>query len=192
MEHVLVSWFTNLCTSCVHFLRDTGITIKRLIFFFLHLILSACSNWHDFPFQLLDLATPSRTCGQKNFLYRGNEKLTRIQKCHEEDIGFSAECSWYWANNVACSQKNCAFIYIQSLMTNRVADFKVGPHSITSATCSEASCDAGPTYHFVKVSVCVLTLTLSRFHSYISCDHTHTFFNLLSHINRVWAQIVVG
>jgi len=140
----------NLSTSCVHCLR--GYHETNSFFSFIPSFLSACSNWHDFPFQLLDLATPSRTCGQKNIFYQGDEFLTRVQKCHEEDIGFSAECSWHWANNVACSKKNCAFIYIQSLMTNRVADFKVGPNSITSATCSEASCEAGPTYHFVKVS----------------------------------------
>ena len=81
---------------------------------------------------------------------KGEEFLKRVQKCIEDDIGFTAECSWEWANNVACSKKNCAFIYMQSLMTNQVANFKVGPKTITSATCSESACEAGPDYHFVK------------------------------------------
>ena len=108
-----------------------------------------CSNWHDLPFQLIDLAIPSRTCGQKNFLLRGEAFLTGVQKCHEEDIGFSPDCSWNWANNVECSRKNCAFIFMQSLMTNKVANFKVGPKTITSATCSESACESGPDYWFV-------------------------------------------
>ena len=35
-------------------------------------------------------------------------------------------------------------------MTNSVGNFKVGPKTITSATCSEASCEAGPGFEFVR------------------------------------------
>ena len=111
---------------------------------FLHIIACHLRNCK------LDLATPSRTCGQKNFLARGDEFIERVQKCHEEDIGFSPQCSFYWAHNVACSKKNCAFIYMQSLMTNQVANFKVNANTITSATCSESACEAGPDGYFVK------------------------------------------
>jgi len=34
-------------------------------------------------------------------------------------------------------------------MTNQVGNFKVGPNTITSATCSEASCEAGNPGNFV-------------------------------------------
>lgn len=101
----------------------------------------------------MDLATPGRTCGQRNFflkLANPNKYIERVQKCIEEDIGFSPQCSWYWANNVKCSTKNCAFIYLQSLMTNQVANFEVDANTITSATCSESACEAGPDYYFVK------------------------------------------
>ena len=81
---------------------------------------------------------------------RGDEFIERVQKCHEEDIGFSPQCSFYWAHNVACSKKNCAFIYMQSLMTNQVANFKVNANTITSATCSESACEAGPDGYFVQ------------------------------------------
>ena len=68
----------------------------------------------------LDLATPARTCGQKN-LFNG---VPAIQQCIEKDIGFSPDCAYHWARSVSCSRKFCAFIYMQSLMINQVGNFK--------------------------------------------------------------------
>jgi hypothetical protein len=76
--------------------------------------------------------------------------LTCFDSSLTEDIGFSSDCAYAWAQSVDCSTKNCAFIYIQSLMTNGVGNFEVSSKSHTSATCSEASCEAGPDYYFVK------------------------------------------
>mmetsp|Transcript_12309 Transcript_12309/g.26743 ORF Transcript_12309/g.26743 Transcript_12309/m.26743 type:complete len:728 (+) Transcript_12309:260-2443(+) len=108
-----------------------------------------CSNWNDFPLQQTDLATPARTCGQKNIFRQGNNFLTHTQDCIQRDIGFTSGCAWPWAQSVDCSKKHCAFIYLQSQMTNQVGNFHVGPNTITSATCSEASCEAGNPGSFV-------------------------------------------
>lgn len=104
-----------------------------------------CSNWKDFPLQCKDLATPARTCGQKHLM----GGIPETQACIIRDIGFSEDCALDWAKNIVCTRKHCAFIYIQSLMTNQVGNFKVGPRTITSATCSEASCEAGNPGDFV-------------------------------------------
>jgi hypothetical protein len=51
-----------------------------------------------------------------------------------------------------CIHSFCAFIFLQSAITNRIANFEVSPDSITSAQCSEASCEAGNPGPFVACS----------------------------------------
>jgi len=46
--------------------------------------------------------------------------------------------------------RHCGFIFMQSQITNEVVNFKVGPNTITSATCSEANCEAGNPGNFVE------------------------------------------
>lgn len=71
-----------------------------------------------------------------------------MQECLESPIiggthGFTEQCAKCWADDIVCTKKHCVFIYLQSRMTKKVGNFKVGPNDITSATCEEANCEAG-------------------------------------------------
>ena len=44
------------------------------------------------------------------------------------------------------------FIAIQSMITNRMGNFAVGPNSITAATCNEAQCEQGNPGRFADLS----------------------------------------
>mmetsp|Transcript_33653 Transcript_33653/g.57209 ORF Transcript_33653/g.57209 Transcript_33653/m.57209 type:complete len:122 (-) Transcript_33653:35-400(-) len=70
----------------------------------------------------------------------------------EEDIGWTEPCAFCWAEDIVCTQKFCTFIYLQSIFTNEIANFEVGPDTITSATCEEANCEAGNPGDFVDCS----------------------------------------
>ena len=40
--------------------------------------------------------------------------------------GFTEQCANCWAEDIVCSKKFCVFLYLQSKMTNKVGNFKVG------------------------------------------------------------------
>lgn len=42
-------------------------------------------------------------------------------------------------DDILCTKKYCAFIYLQSIMIDTVSDFRVGKDTITSAACEEVS-----------------------------------------------------
>eukprot|EP00804_Cyclotella_cryptica_P000041 CCRYP_013714-RA/>CCRYP_013714-RA protein AED:0.06 eAED:0.06 QI:468/1/1/1/0.85/0.75/8/1701/607 len=112
-----------------------------------------CSNWIDLELQWStrnSLAQQSQKCGIKT-LGRG---IHALQECLESPMiggthGFTTECAKCWAEDIFCTKSFCIFIYLQTRMTNQVGNFKVGPDSITSATCEEANCEAGNPGHFV-------------------------------------------
>ena len=58
----------------------------------------------------------------------------------------------YFSCLILYTHSFCAFIFLQSAITNRIANFEVSPDSITSAQCSEASCEAGNPGAFVVCS----------------------------------------
>ena len=70
--------------------------------------------------------------------------LEDTQYCNENRIGFTEECSTCWTVDQMCAKKKCLFIFLQSVFTNQVNNFNVGPNDITSATCDEALC--GPDF----------------------------------------------
>ncbi|KAL7461511.1 hypothetical protein ACHAXS_001929, partial [Conticribra weissflogii] len=107
-----------------------------------------CSNWNDLELQYStrnNLAEQAQECGLKT-MFQG---VTALQLCLETDIGWTHECARCWAEDIVCTKKHCMFIYLQSQITNQVGNFKVSEDSITSATCEEAYCEAGPAGYFV-------------------------------------------
>ena len=110
-----------------------------------------CSTWNDLELQWTTrhtLAEQSQECGRKT-MFGGVDDLSQ---CLSTDIGFTHNCATCWAEDINCSKKYCIFIYLQSLMTNELGNFEVGPTTITSATCEEANCEAGNPGDFVECS----------------------------------------
>ena len=67
-----------------------------------------------------------------------------VQTCNEESIGFTEECALCWTEDEYCARNNCMFLFLQSVFTNQMNNFNVGPDDITPATCDEALC--GPEF----------------------------------------------
>jgi hypothetical protein len=61
-----------------------------------------------------------------------------------DDIGFTYDCAWCWTVDELCAARNCVFIYLQSVLLNKVGNFQVGMEHITAASCDEALC--GPEF----------------------------------------------
>ena len=110
-----------------------------------------CSGWSDLELQYStrhDLAERAQACATKE-MFKGKEAL---QQCLVTDIGWTWDCAGCWADSIKCSSQHCIFIYLQSLWINAAGDFDVSPDEITSATCSEANCEAGNPGDFVACS----------------------------------------
>mmetsp|Transcript_20869 Transcript_20869/g.47195 ORF Transcript_20869/g.47195 Transcript_20869/m.47195 type:complete len:756 (+) Transcript_20869:373-2640(+) len=110
-----------------------------------------CSGWSDLELQYStrhDLAERAQACATKE-MFKGKEAL---QQCLVNDIGWTWKCAGCWADSIKCSSQHCIFIYLQSLWINAAGDFDVSPDQITSATCSEANCEAGNPGDFVACS----------------------------------------
>jgi len=104
----------------------------------------ACSNWNDLSLQWTTrtyLANLGQKC-TKESLFGGTDE--DVQKCNEEEIGFTEECSSCWTVDQLCAKTQCVFIYLQALIVNQVSNFNVDPDDITTATCDEALC--GPEF----------------------------------------------
>eukprot|EP00531_Pseudo-nitzschia_arenysensis_P009557 CAMPEP_0116128384 /NCGR_PEP_ID=MMETSP0329-20121206/7333_1 /TAXON_ID=697910 /ORGANISM="Pseudo-nitzschia arenysensis, Strain B593" /LENGTH=697 /DNA_ID=CAMNT_0003622523 /DNA_START=139 /DNA_END=2229 /DNA_ORIENTATION=+ len=104
---------------------------------------AACSNWNDLSLQWTTrdfLAKKAKKCLTKNLF--GTEE--DVQKCNQESIGFTEQCSECWTTDQFCARSNCMFLYLQSILTNQLNNFNVGPDDITVATCDEALC--GPDF----------------------------------------------
>eukprot|EP00808_Paulinella_micropora_P007491 g56426.t1 len=104
---------------------------------------AACSDWHNLRLQWTTrafLARESKKCATKA-LFGGPEAT---QACLEAPpLNFGPECASCWTTDILCTKKNCIWIYLQSTLINAAGDFKVGPESITSASCEEAFCEVG-------------------------------------------------
>ena len=105
---------------------------------------SACSNYHNLRLQYTtrkSLAADAQICAKKS-LYLGRDA---VHQCLEQSptIGFQGECATCWTDDIYCARNNCAFIFLQSTLINKVSNFEVGPNDITAATCEEANCELG-------------------------------------------------
>lgn len=104
----------------------------------------ACSSWQNLRVQYstrLTLASLSHNCAQDSLFGGGADAITECLM--EPEIGFDKECAVCWMEDIVCTVRNCAFIYLQSQMINNVGNFRVGPDDITSASCEEAHCEVG-------------------------------------------------
>jgi hypothetical protein len=113
---------------------------------------AACSDWHNLRLEYTTrhyLAQESQRCAKKS-LFGAADSVTR---CLEQPpVGFQGQCAVCWTEDILCTKKYCSLIYIQSLIINTMANFQVGPDTITSATCEEAHCEAGNPGDFVYCS----------------------------------------
>ena len=104
----------------------------------------ACSSWQNLIIQhstRLTINEHASSCA-KDALFGGGEDA--ITEClMKPEIGFGEDCAICWMEDIVCTTKNCALIFLQSQMINNVGNFAVGPHDITSATCEEAHCEVG-------------------------------------------------
>jgi hypothetical protein len=103
----------------------------------------ACSTWENLIIEYTTrniMAALANKCAMRG-LIGGQDGIT---KCiMEPPIGLTGQCAVCWAEDIVCTKKNCAFIFLQSQITNNVANFAVGPDDITSASCEEAHCEVG-------------------------------------------------
>jgi len=101
----------------------------------------ACSNWHDLRLEFTTrtmLASASAACARKSLYGGRGAVLTCLQ---EEPIGFHEECAVCWTDDILCSKHHCSFLFLQSTLINKMANFEVSADDITSATCEEAMCE---------------------------------------------------
>jgi hypothetical protein len=103
----------------------------------------ACSSWENLIVEYTtrdNMAALANKCAMKGLL-GGIEGIT---KCIERPpIAFTGQCAVCWAEDIVCTKQHCSFIFLQSQITNNVANFAVGPDEITSASCEEAHCEVG-------------------------------------------------
>jgi hypothetical protein len=103
----------------------------------------ACSTWENLIIEYTTrntMAALANKCAMRG-LIGGQDEIT--QCIMEPPIGFTGQCAVCWAEDIVCTKKFCAFIFLQSQITNNVANFAVGPDDITSASCEEAHCEVG-------------------------------------------------
>lgn len=100
-----------------------------------------CSNWHNLRLEYTtraELAKTSAACARKSLWGGGDAVLRCLQ---EEPIGFQQDCAQCWTDDVLCARRHCAFLFLQSTLINKIANFTVSEDAITSATCEEAMCE---------------------------------------------------
>lgn len=104
---------------------------------------AACSTWENLVIQYTtrnNLADSANTCAIRG-LFGGQDAITECIK--EPAIGFTGQCAECWSEDIVCTRENCAFLFLQSQITNSVTNFAVSPDDITAATCEEAHCEVG-------------------------------------------------
>uniref|UniRef100_A0A7S4JWK0 Uncharacterized protein n=1 Tax=Odontella aurita TaxID=265563 RepID=A0A7S4JWK0_9STRA len=80
----------------------------------------ACSTWHNLRLEWWTrnyLAAESARCAKKSLLGGRNAVYECLMK---EPIQFDAACSECWTDDIICTKNNCAFIYLQSQLINKV------------------------------------------------------------------------
>jgi hypothetical protein len=111
----------------------------------------ACSSWENLIIEYTTRNTISELANEcAKFRVGGDNAITECLKAPA--IGFGAECAQCWMQDIVCTRKHCAFIFLRSQITRNVGNFDVGPDEITSATCEEANCEAGNPGEFVTCS----------------------------------------
>eukprot|EP00547_Thalassionema_nitzschioides_P010035 CAMPEP_0194224566 /NCGR_PEP_ID=MMETSP0156-20130528/37792_1 /TAXON_ID=33649 /ORGANISM="Thalassionema nitzschioides, Strain L26-B" /LENGTH=329 /DNA_ID=CAMNT_0038956195 /DNA_START=575 /DNA_END=1564 /DNA_ORIENTATION=+ len=101
----------------------------------------ACSNWENLKVEYVTrhyLANAARKCST-NSLFGG---FNAVNECMEEPpISFTGTCAECWSRDVMCTKKHCAFIFLQSLLINKLTNYSVGENINTAASCEEAFCE---------------------------------------------------
>lgn len=72
----------------------------------------ACSAWNDMELQYStrdNLAERAQDCAKKSLF----GSIEDLQKCLEEDIGWTSDCALCWAEDIVCTKKFCTFIFLQ-------------------------------------------------------------------------------
>lgn len=143
----------------------------------------ACSSWDNLIVEWVtrdNLAALAQVCAKKS-LFGGEDSVTECLM--EPSVGFGEECAICWTEDILCTKKNCAFIYLQAQMINNVGNFAVGPNEITSANCEEAHCEvgqfvpcSGATRRRMNISECFFFIDYIRFSTatrHLSCPLFH-------------------
>ena len=77
----------------------------------------ACSNWHNLRLEWATrnyLASEAAVCAKKSI---GGGRLSVYDCLQEAPLDFGPDCAEAWTDNIICTRNNCAFIYIQSLVS---------------------------------------------------------------------------
>lgn len=102
----------------------------------------ACSNWENLQVEYVTrnyLANAARKCATKSFTSGG---FDAVKDCMEEPtIGFTGTCARCWARDVMCTKKHCTFIFLQTVLINKMTNYSVGENVNTGANCEEAFCE---------------------------------------------------
>eukprot|EP00580_Thalassiosira_gravida_P002180 CAMPEP_0201622542 /NCGR_PEP_ID=MMETSP0492-20130828/47455_1 /ASSEMBLY_ACC=CAM_ASM_000837 /TAXON_ID=420259 /ORGANISM="Thalassiosira gravida, Strain GMp14c1" /LENGTH=470 /DNA_ID=CAMNT_0048092127 /DNA_START=1564 /DNA_END=2976 /DNA_ORIENTATION=- len=104
----------------------------------------ACSSWENLIIEYTTRDTMAALANEcaKTALFGGGDDA--VAEClMDPKIGFEEQCAICWMEDILCTKKHCAFIFLQSQMINNVGNFAVGEGEITSASCEEAHCEVG-------------------------------------------------
>ena len=103
----------------------------------------ACSTDADLDVLRATAATLTKTvtaCALKVFLGRDE-----VRACLAREVGFTAECTACWVDNVVCDQRNCVFTCLYSLLRGEKNNRDAAPEELSSCLrCDEKLC--GPAF----------------------------------------------
>jgi hypothetical protein len=102
----------------------------------------ACSSWRNLKAlwqSRNDVPNFSLQCGKETISSGG---FRAAIQCHEDVVGFDEACSTCWVQQEICARDNCAFMYLQSYLTDHMANFPPGRESMTLSDCEMAECSA--------------------------------------------------
>lgn len=103
----------------------------------------ACSTDADLDVLRATAATLTKTvtaCALKVFVGRDE-----VRACLAREVGFTAECTACWVDNVVCDQRNCVFTCLYSLLRGEKNNRDAAPEELSSCLrCDEKLC--GPAF----------------------------------------------
>lgn len=101
----------------------------------------SCSNWENLEVEYVTrnyLANAARKCATKSF----SGGFEAVNECMEEPpISFTGTCAQCWSRDVMCTKKHCTFIFLQTVLINKLTNYSVGENINTAASCEEAFCE---------------------------------------------------
>ena len=111
---------------------------------------SGCSTWQDLSVQWTtrkEAAKLAQSCGVRYLFDQAG-----MADCLSRDMGWTSVCSEAWVDSVLCARKQCNWIVLRTLITNRLGNFQMQEADVTPATCNEAQCEQGNPGAFAKLS----------------------------------------